>query len=287
MTNKTLIVIYALLGAWVAMIYYFFSYSSTPVAIYPSSLEKNITSSTQISQTIKSISPIIIKSHHEKNSSLIQEHNTTIPLQGKLVIIIDDVSNSYEVEQLKTIPHLVNLSFFPPTQESPDTPLLAKNYPYSLIHLPLEAYNDPSPQDNTLHITDSQEKIESTIAHLRELFPSLSLINNHTGSRFTENMDAMTLLMQTLQTYRFTFIDSKTTPHSVASKIKPSTLSRDIFLDHITDEQEIKKQLLLADTLAQKKGVIIVIGHPRPLTIKVLRETPLTSTTISLQSLFH
>jgi polysaccharide deacetylase 2 family uncharacterized protein YibQ len=72
------------------------------------------------------------------------------------------------------------------------------------------------------------------------------------------------------------FLDSRTTTASVAYKtardegVKAAT--RDVFLDDSNDPEDIEKQFQRMVDIAKKRGQAVAIGHPRPATLKVLRE---------------
>jgi hypothetical protein len=102
-------------------------------------------------------------------------------------------------------------------------------------------------------------------------------INNHEGSALTENSEAMKFLMAELKARDLAFLDSFTTPNSVAHatarEFGLKTARRDVFLDNDPDNPaSIRKQLDTLVELAQKNGKAIGIGHPHPATISELRK---------------
>ena len=48
------------------------------------------------------------------------------------------------------------------------------------------------------------------------------------------------------------------------------SVTRDVFIDNVPDENQIWLQLGRLTRLAQRKGYAVAIGHPHPTTIKVL-----------------
>ncbi|WP_281950613.1 divergent polysaccharide deacetylase family protein [Nitrosophilus kaiyonis] len=195
----------------------------------------------------------------------------------KLAIIIDDVAFKYQVDELKSLNIPINLSFFPPNKRHPNTPIYAKNFKIYMIHLPLEAKNFKTPEPFTLNINSSQEEIENRIRKIREWFPNAKYINNHTGSAFTSNYEAMDRLINVLNRYQFRFLDSRTTPDTKVAEVEKKYgikyLARDIFLDNEQNVKYIKNQLKKAVAIAKKRGFAIAIGHPHPKTIEALRES--------------
>lgn len=195
----------------------------------------------------------------------------------KLAIIIDDVSSYGEVDKLKKTKLSLSLSLFPPTDNFPSTPKIARELDFFMIHLPLEALNFNSPQDRTLTINSSEVEIMGRIKQIRRLFPSAAIINNHTGSKFTADKEAMIKLMRALKEYDFEFVDSKTIGNSKAVEagnfVNKKILTRDVFLDNVQDVSYIKEQLGKAVKIAKKNGYAIAIGHPRQKTIEALMDS--------------
>lgn len=195
----------------------------------------------------------------------------------KLAIIIDDVSSYGEVDKLKKTKLSLSLSLFPPTDNFPSTPKIARELDFFMIHLPLEALNFNSPQDRTLTINSSEVEIMGRIKQIRRLFPSAAIINNHTGSKFTADKEAMIKLMRALKEYDFEFVDSRTIGNSKAVEagnfVNKKILTRDVFLDNVQDVSYIKEQLGKAVKIAKKNGYAIAIGHPRQKTIEALMDS--------------
>ena len=230
------------------------------------------------------------KLKHEKNVTkpkpkppIAKQHNKRpqkVVLTGKkpkLAIIIDDVAFGYQVRAIQNLRMPINISFFPANKRHPNTPRYAKRLRHYMIHLPMEAVHYPRPEPNTLLTTSSDAFLERIIAKIRRDFPRAHFINNHTGSKFTADYDAMLRLVPILQKYRFHFVDSRTTPDS---KVKEALalygepyIHRDIFLDNKQDVEYIKKQLAKAIRIAKRKGFAIAIGHPHPTTLKALAES--------------
>mgnify|MGYP000028141196 CR=1 FL=1 len=113
----------------------------------------------------------------------------------------------------------ITMAFFPPTSGHPDSARIAQNLPFYMIHFPMQASPKFKGQEiNSLNITDSYETIEKRVKQLREWYPNAVYTNNHTGSVFTENEEAMDKLFKALKKYNFIFVDSRTSNKSVAKK---------------------------------------------------------------------
>ncbi|ECZ6121618.1 divergent polysaccharide deacetylase family protein [Campylobacter jejuni] len=221
-----------------------------------------------------------------KDTNLTQDQNLTfdedihlnkISKKPKLAIIIDDIANASQVRGLKALNLKLNPSFFPPDKNHSETPKLALKFDFYMVHLPLAAINYNKPELDTLNPNDSKERIFKKIKQIKKDFKDLRYINNHTGSLFTSNEEAMRKLYEALKNQNIFFVDSKTIGNSKANKIAKELsmpyIQRDVFLDNEDDVDYVKKQLQSAVKLAQKKGFVIAIGHPRKNTFKALEQS--------------
>ncbi|MDD3807051.1 MAG: divergent polysaccharide deacetylase family protein, partial [Candidatus Marinimicrobia bacterium] len=72
------------------------------------------------------------------------------------------------------------------------------------------------------------------------------------------------------------FVDSYTTNKTVIKKVLQAydipVYERDIFIDHEYNEASIRRQVDKMAKIAEKKGLVVAIGHNRPMTAKILSE---------------
>lgn len=217
----------------------------------------------------------------DENLSSKQDLNSSIHFnnskKAKLAIIIDDMSNAQQIKKLKALNLKLIPSFFPPDKTHKNTPQLALNFDFYMVHLPLAPLHYKKIELDTLNPSDSEERILKKIEQLKKDFKGLRFINNHTGSLFTSDEEGMKKLYKALRKEKLLFVDSKTIENSKASKVAKKMgqiyIQRDIFLDNKDDITYIKKQLINAVKIAQKKGFTIAIGHPRKNTFKALEES--------------
>ncbi|MGJ0456375.1 divergent polysaccharide deacetylase family protein [Aliarcobacter cryaerophilus] len=196
----------------------------------------------------------------------------------KLVIIIDDVVSKSQKDKILNIGYPITMAFLPPNGVQKESAIIAQNLPFHIIHFPMQASkNFKNIEIDTLNISDSYETIEARVKKLRDLYPNTTYTNNHTGSVFTENYEAMDKLFRALKKYNFIFVDSKTTPNSVAKelsiKYQMPYIVRDTFLDNDRSFTAIQNQLKDAIRVAKKQGFAIAIGHPYEVTFQVLKES--------------
>ena len=203
--------------------------------------------------------------------------NTSVKGHAKLVIIIDDVATFEHASMIKSLGLKITPSIFPATKTHPDTPNIARTFEFYMIHLPMQAKHFDSPEIGTLTINESFESMHEKIKKIRKDFPRAKYINNHTGSRFTSDFDAMDKAYRALIEQGFVFVDSKTIAQTAvaraAKKHNQPYISRDIFLDDDPSASAVRRELVAAVNLAKKRGYAIAIGHPKKNTIAVIKES--------------
>ena len=203
--------------------------------------------------------------------------NASIKGRAKLVIIIDDVATFEHASMIKSLGLKITPSIFPATKTHPDTPNIARTFEFYMIHLPMQAKHFDSPEIGTLTINESFESMLEKIKKIRRDFPRAKYTNNHTGSRFTSDYDAMDKAYRALIEQGFVFVDSKTIAQTAvaraAKKHNQPYISRDIFLDDDPSASAVRRELVAAVNLAKKRGYAIAIGHPKKNTISVIKES--------------
>ena len=201
--------------------------------------------------------------------------NSSVKERAKLVLIIDDVATFEHASMVKSIGLKITPSIFPATKTHPDTPNIARTFEFYMIHLPMQAKHFDSPEIGTLTINESFESMHEKIKKIRKDFPRAKYTNNHTGSRFTSDYDAMDKAYRALIEQGFIFVDSKTIAQTAvaraAKKYNQPYISRDIFLDDDPSTSAVRRELIAAVNLAKKRGYAIAIGHPKKNTIAVIK----------------
>jgi polysaccharide deacetylase 2 family uncharacterized protein YibQ len=106
--------------------------------------------------------------------------------------------------------------------------------------------------------------------------PHAAGINNHMGSRFTEDARAMAVVMTELKKRGMFFVDSLTSGHSMgtetANQAGVPVLRRDVFLDNVAEVESIAREIGRLADKARQNGGAIGICHPYPETIKALQQ---------------
>ena len=203
--------------------------------------------------------------------------NSSVKGRAKLVLIIDDVATFEHAGMIKSLGLKITPSIFPATKTHPDTPSIARTFEFYMIHLPMQARHFDSPEIGTLTTNESYESILAKIKKIRKDFPRAVYTNNHTGSRFTSDFNAMDRAYMALIDQGFIFVDSRTIAQTAvakaAKKHNQPYISRDIFLDDNPSTAAVRRELVAAVNLAKKRGYAIAIGHPKKNTIAVIKES--------------
>lgn len=201
------------------------------------------------------------------------------PPVPRIAIVIDDVgldrSNSAAVIAL---PAPLTLSFLP---YAPDlvvqTRVAAARGHELMVHLPMQPMaDDIDPGPNALFVDLDDGEIARRVDWALTRFDGYAGVNNHMGSRFTARAEAMRPVLLALRGRGLFFLDSRTSPDSVAGTLADQLglahATRDVFLDHDRDPQAIRDALAQVEALALLHGSAIAIGHPYPETLAVLAE---------------
>ncbi len=196
----------------------------------------------------------------------------------KIVIMFDDLGMSDKhTREVIDLPAPLTLSFLPYAKETPELAIKAHKAGHELmVHMPMEAMN-PDMDLGSIYLTTSQSDDEFLDMLDKGLaaFDGYIGLNNHMGSRLTQDRDAMEKVMSVLVEKELIFIDSRTIHTSigqdVAAEYGVPTAGRDVFLDHKSGEDFVRKSLRKTEEIARKYGYAIAIGHPKTDTINVLK----------------
>jgi uncharacterized protein len=193
-----------------------------------------------------------------------------------IAIVIDDLgADVAATRRAIMLPRAVNLSFLPYPQ---DTPMLAREAAQRghqiLAHVPMEPEGHDDPGPNALRADLAADEISRRLDWALSRVPGYSGINNHMGSRFTQDRTALVPVMERLADARVFFLDSRTTPNSVVVPVARSfgvaSAARDVFLDDIETSDAVAAQLTETEARARTNGVAIAIGHPHAVTLDML-----------------
>lgn len=199
---------------------------------------------------------------------------------ARAAIVIDDLGqNPAHLSRLADLGIPITLSVLPGLPHSRAIAEKARrNSMEVFLHLPMEPVGFPEkqPGPGALLAEMTDEEISRLLQESFAAVPGVAGVNNHMGSLLTTDARAMNIVMKELKARNLLFLDSKTSPDSLAFETayrhNLPAARRDIFLDAHDDEEFIRGQVRELLLLAKERGNAIGIGHPYRSTLKVLEE---------------
>ncbi len=200
--------------------------------------------------------------------------------QGKIAIIIDDSGyNLDDCHNLASLTEPVTISILPNLEHSTDIAQCAHRiHKDVMLHLPLEPYVFKESYPRGYYITTTMSA-DAVMKRFREALASVPFavgINNHTGSKATEDERLMSIIFAQLKERNMFFVDSLVTGKSICRSLAARKgmpfAERDVFLDNENRRDYIEQQFGLLVQEARKKGFAVAIGHTRPLTWQIVKE---------------
>lgn len=200
-----------------------------------------------------------------------------VPGKPAIAIVIDDLGADLAgTRRTMALPNAVTMAFLPYPAKTPELSYDAFNAGHEiLLHMPMapkSARYDPGP--NALHVDMPKEEVERRVLWALSRVPQAIGLNNHEGSWFTSDHKALIPVMDILAQRKLFFLDSRTTAQSKGVKLARAAnvpvAGRDVFIDDTVSAEAIAHQLGVIETVAQRKGLAIAIGHPHRQTLAAL-----------------
>ena len=215
------------------------------------------------------------KAEVEKPAASVSEQPVS---RNRVAFVIDDMG--YDLSVLREILAIgvpVTISVLPHLPHSAEVAGRAyKAGNEVLLHLPMEPHGYPErrPGEGVLLLNMDGREILDRLAGDILSVPHIAGVNNHMGSRFMEDEEKVTLVLQDLKRRGLFFLDSLTTTDSkglaVAERIGLPHAGRDIFLDNDCDFEEA---IHIMHRIVDRKdswSTMIVIGHPHESTVRAI-----------------
>jgi polysaccharide deacetylase 2 family uncharacterized protein YibQ len=194
-----------------------------------------------------------------------------------LAIVIDDVGyNLNRAEQLLEMPVQLTLGLLP---FAPHAQAIASRAAQSgreiILHQPMEPIKTSRTEPGTLELSMTAARFDREFSAALARLPQVSGVNNHTGSLLTAHRVPMEWLMANIASRGLYFLDSRTTPHTVAESTardwQVPTIRRDVFLDHVRTPEFLDAAFNRALQIARRKGYAVIIAHPHRMTLDFLK----------------
>lgn len=208
-------------------------------------------------------------------------HRKTAAPKYRAAILIDDLGYNLQVAtQLIALQEPLTFAILPGERY---TKAIAEQVTKAgfevILHQPMEPLDYPKDNPGKRAILMKMTAAEVKAMLLKNIgdVPYADGVNNHMGSKVTENELKMQEIMGILKEQKLLFVDSRTSSKSVAYKTAKKTgvkaTYNQIFIDNENNLEYIKKQLDLVAKIAMKNGRVVAIGHcERKETILALQE---------------
>lgn len=199
---------------------------------------------------------------------------------ARLAIVIDDLGNNFNglTRRALALPRPITFAVLPGLARSRRVMTeIERTGHEALLHLPMEAepstgYDAGDPQVRVgMDVASIRQTVEGGLAAVGNVVG----VNNHMGSRATASRPEMDAVMGVLAERGLVFLDSQTTPKSVAHvaarAIGVPTLRNDIFLDAGKAEAPLVAERF--EQLVEKalrRGWAVGIGHVNEPTVDTL-----------------
>ena len=198
----------------------------------------------------------------------------------RVAIIIDDLGYDEKIaSKFIALDGVMSFSVLP---HSPFRKSIATTIHHSgrdvLIHLPMEPmeYPEVDPGVGALLSSMTPDDLLDQLQKNLDTVPFAVGVNNHMGSRLTQDPAKMRQIFTILKKRNLFFVDSLTSPRSCCQQsallLKLKFAQRHVFIDHVQDQNAIRFQIKRLIGTARKHGKAIGIGHPYPATWEVLRK---------------
>lgn len=199
----------------------------------------------------------------------------------KVAIVIDDMGQDpKKLKELLLLKEPITVAVIPYLRYSREVALQASSNGLEvLLHLPMEPKDteEHHPGKGALMTAMSAAEVKAQVERDLLSVPNAIGVNNHMGSKFTEDEILMRAVLQVVKKKEMFFLDSRTSSNSVAGRLARElgvrNADRNVFLDNNRDVEYIKGQIAELVSIARKRGKAVGIGHPYPETIEALKET--------------
>jgi polysaccharide deacetylase 2 family uncharacterized protein YibQ len=205
------------------------------------------------------------------------EHTTPAP-HARVAIIFDDAGYSMATaREVMALGRPVTMSVLPHLPFSTPIAQEAPSHGVQIIlHLPVQPEDPTVPLGpGVVKVDMTDQAIRDTVAGDLDSVPTAIGANNHEGSLGTADPRVMRDVISVIQARHLFFVDSMTSPKSVAAVVAREmgvpTAARAVFLDNENTDAYVRGQFQALIQIALSRGQAIAIGHVGKVTAAVLR----------------
>jgi polysaccharide deacetylase 2 family uncharacterized protein YibQ len=184
-----------------------------------------------------------------------------------VVLIIDDAGNNLrELEPFLRFPGPLTIAVLPALPHSAEAARRIRAAGKEVfLHQPMEALGGQNPGPGAVYSGMDSAEIRRIVSRNIDEIGPIAGINNHQGSKITEDEKAMETILALCRERGIYFLDSRTTADTAAPKaaqrLGMKIGERDIFLDNVQDKAAIINSLETGLLRAETRGTAVMIGH--------------------------
>lgn len=187
--------------------------------------------------------------------------------RAQLIFVFDDGGqNLNQLEKFMSLPFPFTVAVLPALNHSAETARRVRNSGNEVIlHQPMQPLGGKNPGPGAIMLSMTEAEVRHTLLqNINEIAP-IEGVNNHEGSAVTADIEKMAVVLQTVADCGIYFLDSRTNVETVvpflAKEMGYHYYERNIFLDNEKTKENILAELKKGLTIANKNGVVIMIGH--------------------------
>jgi hypothetical protein len=189
--------------------------------------------------------------------------------QKQIFLVIDDAGLAlHEARQFLDIPVPMTIAVLPHQGQTKAVCKAIAQDPCKeiILHQPMEAYDGAkNPGTGAIYERTNPADVRKILERNLKSVRGAVGINNHMGSRVTENREVMSEVLRYCKNHGLFFLDSKTAYNSQVPYLAPKhgmhVESRHIFLDIQKDRAYVRRMWGTAIAHAKEHGYVVVIGH--------------------------
>ncbi len=196
--------------------------------------------------------------------------------RASVALVLDDMGlDRRRSDRAVRLPGTLTLAYLPYAENLAAQTRAARAAGHEVIlHMPMEPLGQQDPGPGALRVSLGEAENLARLRAALGAVPGAVGVNNHMGSRFTEDAAALAPILAEIGARGLYFLDSRTSPRSLAyttaRELGLPTLGRDVFLDDSDAPDAIARQIAAMEARARRTGGVIAIGHPREATLAAL-----------------
>lgn len=217
--------------------------------------------------------------HLRQNISANSPRANNSPARARMAIIIDDFGAMMPgTMEMLAIDRPLTVAVLPYRSTTAKEAQLAEQRGHQVIlHLPMEPHNSKtSPGPNAIMAGMEPQVVKNLFTKAIEQVPQAKGVNNHMGSKATEDPVVVESILREVKARNLFFIDSHTSTKSVvlqaAAQLGVPSAENYLFLDNVDELEAVKGEISNLAKVALTRGSVIGIGHVRVNTARAIKE---------------